>query len=203
MVARADRSLLPGAPHPDAARKSTGLFAIDLAMSRAFSLDPQVIVDCGDPDKCDASFLPFLAWAVSVDEWPAGITESEKRAIIKASVSVHLHKGTKKAIRDVLAACGYGTATITTGENLKRYSGAVSYDGSITYGPEWNWALWSVILENSDPLPSPELISLLIQTAPARCVLLGVGYEKLFFRYNSAFAHDGSRKYQRTYMEVA
>jgi hypothetical protein len=202
MVARADRSILPGAPHAGAARAPKGSYAIDIAASRAFSLDPQVLIDVTDPDLCPAAVLPFLAWAYSVDEWPAGATEADKRTIIKASIAVHRRKGTMRAIKDVLNAAGYGNVTIRIGTDLGRYNGAVAYDGAISYGQERSWAVWSVIIENSDPLPSPELISLLTQTAPARCVLVGVGYENLFFRYNGAFTHDGTRQYQRTYTEA-
>ena len=203
MVARADISLLPGAPHSGASRAPKGIHAIDIAASRAFNLDPQILVDVTDPDLCPVEVLPFLAWAYSVDEWPEGATEAEKRTIIKASVGIHRRKGTLQAIKDILEAAGYGTATIHIGEDLNRYSGSVSHDGSITYGNHGNWALWSITIENSDPLPSDALISMLIQTAPARCKLVSVGYQKLFFRYNRAFSYDGTRQYQRTYTEAA
>lgn len=202
MGACADRSLLPGAPLSDAARAPKGSYAIDIAASRAFNLDPQVLINVTDPDTCPAAALPFLAWAYSVDTWPAGATEAGERAIIKETVSVHLHKGTPKSIKDVLAAAGYGSATIVTGEDLFCYNGAATYDGSLNYGEEWNWALWAIIIENSDPLPGADLINLLIQSAPARCKLISVGYQKLFFRYNAAFSYDGARNYISTYTEA-
>jgi hypothetical protein len=203
MVARADRSLLPGAPHASAARAPIGIHAIDIAASRAFNLDPQTLIDMTDPDTCPAAALPFLAWAASVDEWPVGATADQKRAIIKASVAVHRSKGTMQSIKAVLEAAGYGAATITLGADIARYSGGVNYDGSISYGSENNWALWSITIENSDPIPSDYLINLLIRTAPARCVLVSVGYQKLFFRHNAVFTHDGTRNYQPTYTEAA
>jgi hypothetical protein len=203
MVVRADRSLLPGAPHSGAERAPKGIYAIDLAASQAFNLDMQVLIDVTDPDTCPESALPFLAWAASVDEWPAGATMAEKRAIIKASVAVHRSKGTIQSIKAVLSAAGYGSATITAGADIARYSGAINHNGAISYGVASNWALWSITIENSDPIPSNDLINLLIRTAPARCVLVSVGYQKLFFRHNSVFNHDGTRNYQPTYTEAA
>ena len=203
MVARADRSLLPGAPHSGAERAPKGIYAIDLAASRAFNLDRQPMIDVTDPDTCPEAALPFLAWAASVDEWPAGATVTEKRAIIKASVAIHRSKGTMQSIKAVLNAAGYGSSTITVGADIARYSGAVNHDGSISYGSANNWALWSITIENSDLIPSDDLINLLIRTAPARCVLVYVGYQKLFFRHNAVFNHDGTRNYQPTYTEAA
>ena len=202
MVARADRSLLPGAPHTGASRAPKGSHAIDLAASRAFTLNPQVLVDVTDPDDCPLAVLPFLAWAYSVDEWPEGATEAEKRAIIKASIAVHRRKGTLQSIKDVLSAAGYGTATIQTGADRLRRDGTVLRNRTVFYGGGMGWAEWSIIVSNSDPLPSAELVSLLVQTAPARCCLVSVGYQKLFFRHNGAFTRDGSRNYQRTYTEA-
>ena len=176
---------------------------MDLAMSRAFSIDSSALIDVTDPDTCPVEALPFLAWAVSVDEWPVGATVSDKRAIIKASIAVHRSKGTQQSIKEVLAAAGYGDATITIGADIARYNGSINYDGSIYYGDDTNWALWSVIIENSDPIPSSALVNLLIRTAPSRCVLVSIGYEKLFFRHNVVFNYDGTRNYEPTYTEAA
>jgi hypothetical protein len=203
MVARADRSLLPGAPHSGADRAPKGSYAIDIAASRAFSLDSQILADVTDPDICPAAVLPFLAWAYSVDEWPAGATEDEKRAIIKASIAVHRRKGTPQSIRAVLTAAGYGDAEIYTGGEQPRYNGEIAFDGSVYYGSAQSWADWWIIIANSDPLPSDELISLLVQTAPARCRLISVGYQQLFFRYNGLFRYDGTRHFEKTYTEAA
>jgi len=202
MVARADRSLLPGAPHPDSGRAPQGSYAIDLAASRAFEMDTQVLIDVTDPDTCPVAMLPFLAWAYSVDEWPPGATESQKRNIIKQSPAVHRHKGTIRSIRDVLASGGYGDATVDVGANRPRRDGTVLRDGTVVYNDVMGWAEWAVIISNSDPIPSDSLISLLIQTAPARCRLISIGYQRLFFRHNGTFRRDGTRQYQSTYTEV-
>ncbi len=201
MVSRADRSLLPGAPHPDSERTPKGTHAMDLAASRAFSLDPQVLLDATNPDTCPVEMLPFLAWAHSVDAWPAGATEVDKRAIIKSAVATHRIKGTPQAIKNALAAAGYGEATIREGVGTWQLDGSVKLDGARHFSISDGWARWGVEIENSDPVPSQELIALLIQTAPARCRLISIGYARLFSRLDGTWLLDGSRQLKRTYTE--
>lgn len=57
-------------------------------------------------DTCAANLLPWLAWAVSVDEWSANWSDLQKREAIKRSVSVHRYKGTIGAVREAVAALG-------------------------------------------------------------------------------------------------
>lgn len=201
MVARADRSLLPGAPHAGAERQPKGSYAIDIAASRAFNLDPQVLVDVTDPDLCPASVLPFLAWAFSVDEWPAGATEADKRVIIKASIPVHRRKGTLKSIKDILSAGGYGNVEVETGVGSWRLDGSVKLDGTTKLSQPDGWANWSVTIDNGDPVPSDSLIALLIQTAPARCKLIYIGYRNRFSRLDGTWTLNGTRQLKRTYTE--
>ncbi|HBX3784857.1 TPA: phage tail protein I, partial [Klebsiella pneumoniae subsp. pneumoniae] len=52
-----------------------------------------------NPWKCPASFLPYLAWAFSVDSWDESWSEQEKRTVISESFRLHQHKGTIAAIR--------------------------------------------------------------------------------------------------------
>ncbi|MDE1170927.1 MAG: phage tail protein I [Verrucomicrobium sp.] len=63
-----------------------------------------------NPDTCPAAFLPWLAWALEVDTWSSSWTDAQKRAVIKASVDVHRHKGTLGAVRRVLEPFGLSGA---------------------------------------------------------------------------------------------
>ncbi len=63
-----------------------------------------------NPQKCPANLLPWLAWALSVDEWDANWTEQQKRDTIAASVEVHRKKGTIGAVRKVLEPFGLSNA---------------------------------------------------------------------------------------------
>lgn len=59
-----------------------------------------------NPDTCPAELLPWLAWALSVDEWDSEWSEQTQRGIIKASATVHRHKGTVGAVKKALASLG-------------------------------------------------------------------------------------------------
>ncbi|MGI0118316.1 phage tail protein I [Zooshikella sp. RANM57] len=58
------------------------------------------------PDVCPEPILPWLAWALSVDEWDETWTPKIKRQVIKASIAVHLIKGTLGAVKKALGATG-------------------------------------------------------------------------------------------------
>lgn len=60
-----------------------------------------------NPSTCPPAHLPWLAWALSVDEWDTHWSDAQKRAAIEASYTVHRHKGTVGAVRTALNALGY------------------------------------------------------------------------------------------------
>ena len=64
--------------------------------------------DMWDPDTCPIELLPWLAWAFSLDDWDVTWTEAQQRAAVKASYSVHRHKGTIGSVKDALNALGLG-----------------------------------------------------------------------------------------------
>ena len=80
--------------------------ALSLSMARLADVPPKCR-EMWNPDTCPASHLPWLAWAVSVDEWNHAWSDAQKRAVIKASFKVHQHKGTVGALRAALSAIGY------------------------------------------------------------------------------------------------
>lgn len=69
---------------------------------------PVPLRDLWDPETCPVGLLPWLAWAFSVDEWDPNWTESQQRAAVKASYSVHRYKGTIGSVKDALNALGLG-----------------------------------------------------------------------------------------------
>ncbi|MBO6553260.1 MAG: phage tail protein I [Roseitalea sp.] len=59
-----------------------------------------------DPWLCPAEFLPYLAWANSVDIWDDEWPEVEKRREIEAAAKIHRLKGTVAALRTALDRLG-------------------------------------------------------------------------------------------------
>lgn len=68
---------------------------------------PVPLRDLWNPDTCPTEFLPYLAWAFSVDRWSPAWPESAKRAAIRAAYFIHAHKGTIGALRRVVEPLGY------------------------------------------------------------------------------------------------
>ncbi|CAI2121088.1 Bacteriophage P2-related tail formation protein [Serratia fonticola] len=63
--------------------------------------------DLWNPDKCPVKFLPYLAWAFSVDRWDEKWSAAEKRKAVKDAFYIHRRKGTVAAIRRVIENLGY------------------------------------------------------------------------------------------------
>lgn len=63
--------------------------------------------DLWNPWKCPAKFLPYLAWAFSVDSWDENWSDAEKRSVIGEAFWLHQRKGTVAALRGVIEKMGY------------------------------------------------------------------------------------------------
>lgn len=60
-------------------------------------------------DTCPAALLGWLAWALSVDEWDAGWSETIKRDAVRMAPLLHKRKGTVWALQNALMQFGVGT----------------------------------------------------------------------------------------------
>lgn len=58
------------------------------------------------PEHCPTEFLPWLAWALSVDLWRPWWTEKMQREIIAESRLIHWKKGTPWAVKRLLELAG-------------------------------------------------------------------------------------------------
>ncbi|EKB83698.1 phage tail protein I [Klebsiella pneumoniae] len=63
--------------------------------------------DLWNPWKCPAKFLPYLAWAFSVDRWEETWTETVKRQAVSDAFWIHQRKGTVAAVKRVIEGLGY------------------------------------------------------------------------------------------------
>lgn len=81
--------------------------ALERSIEVAASRDtPVPILALWDVDACPAAALPWLAWALHVDGWDEGATETEKRDAIRQSVRLHRKKGTPWALKRALETLG-------------------------------------------------------------------------------------------------
>lgn len=63
--------------------------------------------DLWNPWQCPVKFLPYLAWAFSVDRWEETWSETEKRQAVSDAFWIHQRKGTVAAVRRVIETLGY------------------------------------------------------------------------------------------------
>ncbi|ALA81485.1 TPA: phage tail protein I [Stenotrophomonas maltophilia] len=95
---------VPAAAHllpPNSTRSEQALARA--AVTRPLPVD---ITALWDADRCPAALLPWLAWALSVDEWKAYWPDKVKRARVRAAIAIQRRKGTWGSVRDVVAAFG-------------------------------------------------------------------------------------------------
>lgn len=127
-----------------------------------------------NPYLCPTELLPWLAWALDVDEFDHSWPEQKKRDVIAASPVVNRKKGTLESIRRVIRSAGFGEIEVT--EN----SG--------------HWAEYDVKLEEHLTAEQyKNVVNLLYYTAPARNRLRAV-------RYNRTLLHNGRALHNGEYL---
>lgn len=79
--------------------------ALELASGKLADL-PVEIGKLWNPDDCPESLLPWLAWALSIDEWDSQWSVETRRQQIKNAAFTHRHKGTVGSVKKALASLG-------------------------------------------------------------------------------------------------
>lgn len=85
--------------------------ALALATARVGAV-PVPLASLWNPQTCPAEVLPWLAWALSVDDWDPNWSEMTKRAVLAEALPVHMVKGTIGAVRRAVENAGLGAVTI-------------------------------------------------------------------------------------------
>lgn len=126
--------------------------------------DPAPIGSIWDADSCPVEVLPWLAWAVGVEDWSPDWPEERKRAAVAEAIPSRMIRGTLAAVRRSLEAVGYSDArVIEHGEvqRIWRESGGLTLegdqelDGAYTLGSgelaipgmTHHWAEWALDVE--------------------------------------------------------
>lgn len=96
VTAREERSLLPpNATDLERAMEAAIRRPIDLPIRKLWSAT-----------ECPVDLLPYLAWALSVEEWDPDWPEPVKRAAVAGAVRTHREKGTLAGLKRVLMGAG-------------------------------------------------------------------------------------------------
>ncbi|RUR46204.1 phage tail protein I [Vreelandella populi] len=81
--------------------------ALERRVAASHPLDlPVPLRTLWNPATCPVEFLPFLAWAFSVDQWHETWPESVKRRVIANSAELHRIKGTRPAVELAMETLG-------------------------------------------------------------------------------------------------
>lgn len=165
--------------------------ALDDATARVGAV-PVDIATLWTPGTCPAHLLPWLAWALSVDEWDETWTESQKRDVIAASYEIHSRKGTPHAIRTALAAIGYDNIDILEGD-VHFHDGQYTYAGAIRYSADGGWPAFDVRL-NIGSIPDAAMIQKIrdriARYKNARSMLRNLIFMNVL--YNDTVIYDGT-----------
>lgn len=173
--------------------------ALESASSRDLSIP---IADLWNPDTCPARLLPWLAWAMHVDNWEEAATEEQKRDSIRMSVHLHRKKGTPWALKRALSTLGLDIDLIDHHEqrelyaayNPPRLDGTWRLDGSIKLRPLdvitgvpqlQHWAQFIVRLNLADvanPAIAAKLRALVEEWKPQRSWPLFINWLRIYFQ---------------------
>lgn len=167
--------------------------ALDQTAAVRLSALPSVVASLWNADTCPAPLLPYLAWAMSVDEWNDGWGVEKKRAVIKESRHIHQHKGTLSAIKRALAAIGQPDATVIERGNYIRHNGAALRNGTHTRAGSGGWASYRVILTKPVTIDMAQQIKRLLASVQRNCIVLtAIDYKQAALRHNGAATRNAT-----------
>jgi phage tail P2-like protein len=167
--------------------------ALDQTAAVRLSALPSVVASLWNADTCPAPLLPYLAWAMSVDEWNDGWGVDKKRAVIKESRYIHQHKGTLSAIKRALTAIGQPDATIIERGNYIRHDGTALRNATHTRAGSGGWASYRVILTQPVTIDMAQQIKRLLAAVQRNCIVLtAIDYKQAALRHNGAATRNAT-----------
>lgn len=151
--------------------------ALSCAVARV-SVVPVPIRSLWDADTCPEDLLPWLAWAVSVDDWSASWSVADKREVIRRSLAIHRIKGTVSSVDSAVRAAGYRGFTI-----VERAAGD-------------HWAEYRIYLTQPiSILMAAKLRAILRSIAPVRCSLKELNFTEAAHLHDRTINYDGTFSY--------
>lgn len=158
----------------------------------AFGVSPSGVATLWNPATCPAAHLPWLAWALSIDEWDDSWQTHIKRRVITESIAVHRQKGTLASVKRALSAAGYPYAQVDEKRHGHKRDGSIRRDGWPLHGGRQPF-VYRVRLNGLVSLKQAEQIKrILNDTAPVRCHLHSLDFRGAPLLHNKFAVRDGS-----------
>lgn len=139
--------------------------------ARLRMLRPETLRTIWNPWTCPVRILPWLAWALSVDEWDDAWSEATRRGTIAAALEVHRIKGTRRSVLKALEGAGYPHAKVDERRHGHRRNGAVQRDGWPLHGARQPFVYRVRLGGPLSIAQAPSMARLLAATAPVRSQL--------------------------------
>lgn len=157
-------------------------------------IDPTPLRWLADANRCPVAFLPWLAWARSVEGYDAASSEERQRALIRQSIDIHKRKGTVAAVRDVFRALGLGEVDIETGRSGYRRDGTRTRTAFNKRGTRsGSWAEYRVVCHNRLTVQQAAIArQMLAEIAPVRCHLFELDFSLAALTRNGLASRNGS-----------
>lgn len=154
---------------------------------------PAVVSSLWKADTCPAPLLPYLAWAVSVDEWDERWSDDRKRAVIRESRLIHQQKGTPAAIRRALASLGQPDAGIIERGDYIRHNGTALRNGVHLRKGHGGWPTYRIVLRRPVTIDQAHQIKRLLASVKRNCIVLtAIDFKQALLRHNGMAKRDGT-----------
>jgi phage tail P2-like protein len=154
---------------------------------------PKIVPSLWNAATCPPAVLPFLAWALSVDEWDHDWSIDKKRAVIAAARQIHKKKGTPFSVRTALASLGQPDAEILERADCIRRNGVAIRNGVHRRRGLAGWATYRVILKRPVTIDQAFQIKRLLAAVQRNCIeLLAIDYSQAAIRRNGLVLRDGN-----------
>lgn len=109
---------------------------------------PSPLRELWNPATIPAELLPYLAWALSIEEeWRFARSDQERRTLVATSIDLHRYKGTPYAVRRGMQLLGFRDAEIIEGLPALHHDGEITRDGHHAFAGAARWALFRVAVD--------------------------------------------------------
>lgn len=167
--------------------------AVDQSAAARLAALPAVVSSLWNADTCPPAMLPYLAWALSVDEWDETWSIERKRAVIRESRLIHQQKGTLAAVRRALASIGQGDALVIERGDYIHRNGVALRDGTHRRRGSGGWATYRVVLREPITIDQAQRIKRLLSAVQRNCITLtAIDFRKATLRRNGQARRNGS-----------
>lgn len=164
-----------------------------LSQSTGRFVPARLVAELWNAQTCPESALPYLAWALSVDQWDSTWPVQIKRDTISAARLLHQRKGTPWSIRHALAIMGHADAIVIERADYIRHDGQAKRNGWHTRRGQDGWATFRVVLQRPITIDQSVQLRALLDTMKRNCVhLVALDYSEAALRHNGMYVRDGS-----------